>query len=175
MNTVHTKWLLYYWTSSFSDLGQCSRYDWQATAKKWSPSVQDARVCRLLWLLFTYSGCDTYSRATPGLLNACITVCDEFASWQLSVSRSSTQGRRPRGVQVGLCPPVFRTTVYTRLLPFSSQHFHAVATSCIVTFELFPTIGFRSLSFESRLNCDSKVAKGLMKANPWKVLVRGTF
>ena len=52
--------------------------------------MQDARICWLLWLLFTYSGCRTYSQASPGLLNACITVRDEFGSRQLSVSRSWT-------------------------------------------------------------------------------------
>ena len=31
-----------------------------------------------------------YSQATPGLLKACVTVCDEIASRQLSVSRSLT-------------------------------------------------------------------------------------
>ena len=49
--------------------------------------MQDSRVRRLLWLLFTYSGCGTYSQATPELLKACVTVCDEFASSQLSVRR----------------------------------------------------------------------------------------
>ena len=41
-------------------------------------------------LLYVYSGCDTYSLATPGLLNACIAGCDKFASNELRVSRSST-------------------------------------------------------------------------------------
>ena len=90
VDIIHTKQLLYYQTSSFSGLGRHTSYDWQATAKKRSPSMQDAHVRRLLWLLFTYSGCGTYSQATPGLLNACVTVCDEFASRQLSVSRSWT-------------------------------------------------------------------------------------
>ena len=54
------------------------------------PSMQDALVRRLLWLLSLYFICGTYSQATPGLLNACISACDEFASRQLSVIRSST-------------------------------------------------------------------------------------
>ena len=58
--------------------------------QKPSPSMQDARVCRVLWLLCTYSVCGTHSQATPGLLNACVTVCEEFASRQLSASRSWT-------------------------------------------------------------------------------------
>ena len=52
--------------------------------------MQDTRVLQLLWLLLTYSGCGMYNQATPGLLNTCVTVCNEFASRQLSVSRSST-------------------------------------------------------------------------------------
>ena len=89
-NIIHTKRLLYYRTSSFSGLGRRTSDDWRATAKKQSPSMQDTRVHRLLWLLFTYFGCGTYSQATPRLVNACVTVCDEFASRQLSASRSWT-------------------------------------------------------------------------------------
>ena len=74
-------------TSSFSGSGRRMSYTWRATTKKQSPSMQDARVCRLL---FMYSGCGKYSQATPRLLNACGTVCDEFASRQLSTSRSWT-------------------------------------------------------------------------------------
>ena len=75
----------------FPDMGRHTSYYWRATAKKRSHNRQDARVRRLLWLLFTYSGCGTYSQATPRLLNACILQClDEFASRQLSVGRSWT-------------------------------------------------------------------------------------
>ena len=66
-NIIHTKRLLYYQTCSFFGLGQRTNYNWRATAKKLSPSMQDTRI-RRLWLLFTYSGCGTYSQATPGLL-----------------------------------------------------------------------------------------------------------
>ena len=69
--------------------GRRTSYDWRAMAKKRSQSMQDERVRRLLGLLFTKSGCGTYSQATPGLLNACVTVCDEF-SRQLPASRSWT-------------------------------------------------------------------------------------
>ena len=34
--------------------------------------------CQLLGLLFTDYGSGTYSQATPTLLNACITGCEEF-------------------------------------------------------------------------------------------------
>ena len=54
------------------------------------PLASYGQVCRLLCLLFTYSRCGQYSKATPGLLNACVTVCEEFLSRQLSVSRSLT-------------------------------------------------------------------------------------
>ena len=40
-------------------------------------------------LLFMYSGRGTYNQATTGLLNACATGCNEFASNQLWVSSSS--------------------------------------------------------------------------------------
>ena len=50
-------------------------YDWRATAKKQSPSMQDSLVRWFLWLLFTYSRCGTYSQATPGLLNANVIQC----------------------------------------------------------------------------------------------------
>ena len=40
---------------------------------------------RLLQLLFTYSGCGTYSPATPRLLNVCVTGCGELASNQEQV------------------------------------------------------------------------------------------
>ena len=52
-----------------SDTGHLAFLVWggvRATAKKRSPSMQDAEVHRLLWLLFTDSGCGTYSQATPG-------------------------------------------------------------------------------------------------------------
>ena len=75
VNIIHTKRLLYYRTSSFSGLVQRTSYDWRATAKKRSPSMQDERVRRLLGLLFTQSGCGSYSQATPGLLNACVLQC----------------------------------------------------------------------------------------------------
>ena len=39
--------------SMFSGLGRRTSYDWRATAKKRSPSMQDERVRRLLGLLFT--------------------------------------------------------------------------------------------------------------------------
>ena len=54
------------------------------------PSTQNVLVLTRLWLLFTCSGRDTYSQATPGLLNTCIIGCDKFTSNQLYVSRSST-------------------------------------------------------------------------------------
>ena len=38
----------------------------------------------------TYSGCGTYSQATPGLLNLCVTGCSEFSNNQLGVSRILT-------------------------------------------------------------------------------------
>ena len=41
--------------------------------------VRKTLVRQLLWLLFLYSLCGTYNQATPGLLNACVTVYDEFA------------------------------------------------------------------------------------------------
>ena len=74
-HTCSTKWLLCYWASSFSGLVRCMSYNWRASATKRSPSTQDALVWQLTctWLLFTYSRCGTYSQATPGLLNTCIT------------------------------------------------------------------------------------------------------
>ena len=86
---IRTKQLFYYWTSFFSGLGRHTSYNWRAKAKKHSPSIQDAYAGQLLGLLFTYSGCGMYNQAMPGLLNACVTVCDEF-SRQLPASRSWT-------------------------------------------------------------------------------------
>ena len=78
-NITHTKRLLNYWTSSFPGLGQHIRATTGELRPRncMSPGMQDTRVHRLL---YAYDGCGTYSQATPGLLNACITVCDEFAS-----------------------------------------------------------------------------------------------
>ena len=74
-NIIHTKRLLHDRTSSFSGLGRCTSYDWSATAKKQSPSMQDARVHQFLCLLFTHSRHGTYSQATPVLLNSCVLQC----------------------------------------------------------------------------------------------------
>ena len=50
-NVIHTKRLVYYWTSSFYGLGQRKSYNWRDTAKKLFPCMQDAHVHQLLWLL----------------------------------------------------------------------------------------------------------------------------
>ena len=55
-------------------------YNWQAKALELSPKTPHILVRILLGLLFMSSGCGTYSQATPGLLNACVTGCDEFAT-----------------------------------------------------------------------------------------------
>ena len=89
-NIIHTKWLLYYRAWAFFGLGQCMSYDWWAMASKLYPKAHRIFVRWLLRLLFNYSGRGTYSQATPRLINTFATGCDEFASNQLWVSRSST-------------------------------------------------------------------------------------
>ena len=82
-NIVHAKRLLYNRTSSFSGLRHRTSYDWRAMAKKQSPSMQDTRVRRLLWLLFTYFGCGTYSQATP--VSRQLSVMGQFSAMEDAV------------------------------------------------------------------------------------------
>ena len=58
-----------------SGLGHHTSYNWQATctASKLFPKVHHILIPMLLGLLFTYFGRDTFSQATSGLLNACVT------------------------------------------------------------------------------------------------------
>ena len=86
VNITATKRLFFYRACAFSCLGLCTSYDWRATALELSPKMHRILVYRLLGLLFMYSGHGMYSQATPWLVKACITVCDEFASNQLWVS-----------------------------------------------------------------------------------------
>ena len=60
------------------------------TALKLSPKTLCILGRRLLGLLFMYSRHGTYSQATPGLLNACVTGCNEYDSKQLQENRTST-------------------------------------------------------------------------------------
>ena len=52
--------------------------------------MQDILVLQLLWLLFMYFGCGTFSQTIPRLLNAYVTDSDEFTSNELCVNRSLT-------------------------------------------------------------------------------------
>ena len=87
---LHTKWPLCYWRSSFTGLGRCTSYDWQATGTNCPPYMQCILIQTFLWFQCTYSGRGTYSQAILGLLNTCITSCNEFASkyMYLCVSRN---------------------------------------------------------------------------------------
>ena len=64
-----------------SCLELCVSYDWRATASKLSPRRYAFSFKHLGWLLaiiVCILGMG-HSQATPGLLNACVTGCDEFA------------------------------------------------------------------------------------------------
>ena len=85
VNIIHTKQLLCQRRSFLSSLELCT------TAMKRSL----VRKMFLFWHIFgfclkTCTRHDTYSQATPGLLNMFIIGCDKFASNQLCESRSST-------------------------------------------------------------------------------------
>ena len=86
---IHIKWLLCYRVSSFSKLERHMNYNWWTATTKWSPSMQDVLVWQFQWLLFTYSGCGTYSQAYP---NYWMHVLQAGTSWLVTnyVSWSSS-------------------------------------------------------------------------------------
>ena len=68
-------------------------YDWQATASKLSPEHNAVSFWCFFGFLHNhcmYTGRVTYSQATPRLLNACVTGCDEFGANYSCVCVSSS-------------------------------------------------------------------------------------
>ena len=65
-------------------------YNWQVISSKLSPKTPRILVLWLLGFSSRILGIEHNSQATSGLLNTCAAGCDEFASNQLWVSRSST-------------------------------------------------------------------------------------
>ena len=67
----------------------CVKYDWRATALKLSPDHNAVSIGCFFGFSCNkcmYTGRDTNSQATPGLLNVCVTGCEEFAALEVAMS-----------------------------------------------------------------------------------------